>query len=200
MKINRAPILTLIVALTIGCAVDVRQVPAPRIGESPVSVDQRPLYLGTFDAYTSERGYLAEAWRASLMSVIRSHRVFQKVVPLPKESEAMPAEYLILDMEVRPKLNDSYNWWATWPAVYPMIAYWPIQIRTGQYAVELKYRIIDQDRQEVVSDLLKQEAETTVYFYGFFRPGAIEKMIEAANLEAMEACAKKIKQTFDPAP
>jgi len=183
-----------------GCLIDLRQVPPPRYGESPVSSDARNLYLGSFDVFTSDRQYLADAWRASLLSIIKSRRVFNTVQVLPKNREDLPSEYLILDLEVRPHLDDSYNWWVTWPAVYPMVAYWPVQIRKGTYQIELKFRVLDQSGQQVLADRIKQESEQTVYFYGFFRTSPIEKMIETTNLEAMEACAKKIEQGFTSLP
>ena len=177
----------------LSCMIDMRQVPGPRSDAAPIWADDRVLYVGSFDLYASDRAYVADAWRASLMSVIRSHRIFENVQPLPAEKNMLAPGYLILDAELRPTLDDSYNWWVTWPAIYPLTVYWPVQIRTGKYKIEVTYRIVDQEGRQILSGIVKQESEATVYFYGFFRTGSIERMIETTNLEAMESCAKKIE-------
>lgn len=181
----------------LSCAIDVRQVPAPRSSEAPVSLNEKTLYLGNIDVYAPERDHLADAWRATLASVVRSHRVFRNVQFLPKTKDDLAEPYLTLDMEVRPKLEDGYNWWVTWPAVYPMSGYWPVQIRTATYNVELRYRVLDEKRQEILKDTITHRAEKTVYFYGFYRATTFEGMIETANLEAMEACAKQLEEHFN---
>lgn len=182
--------------LLLACTIDVRQVPAPRNSEAPASLSKHALYLGNIDVYSAEREHLAEAWKATLASVIRSHRVFRTVQFLPKTKEELKEPYSILDMEVRPKLEDGYNWWVTWPGIYPMSGYWPLQIRTAKYNLELHYRVVDENGQEVLKETVTQEAEHRIFFYGFFRTSAFEGMIETANLEAMESCAKKLEAQF----
>lgn len=186
---------TILLAL-LSCTIDVRQVPAPRNSEAPAPLSERALYLGNIDVFSAERDHLADAWRATFASVIRSHRVFRTVQLLPKTKDDLVEPYLTLDMEVRPKLEDGYNWWVTWPAVYPMTAYWPVQIRTAKYTVELMYRVVDENGQEILKETVTHESEKRIYFYGFFRASSFEGMIETANLEAMEACAKKLEAQF----
>jgi hypothetical protein len=72
MRSRRSALLLL---LNLSCAIDVRQVPAPRTVESLLAIREETLYLGNVDVYSAERDHLGDAWRATLASVIRSHRV-----------------------------------------------------------------------------------------------------------------------------
>ena len=45
----------------------------------------------------------------------------------------------ILDIEIYPRIDDNFNWLVGWPAVYPFVGWWPLQIRKGDYEIEIKY-------------------------------------------------------------
>lgn len=145
--------------------------------------------------FLSERDELNEAWKISLISIIQSKRIFKEVSLLPNDIGKLSNDYIILDMEVKPYYSDKYNWLISWPAVYPMAAYWPLQVRTGKYRVDLKYDLVSKDRKIISSGVLNVEHEETNIFM-VFRTTDIEKMIEISNLEVMELCGKRLKELF----
>ncbi|MBE7412072.1 MAG: hypothetical protein L6Q54_05550 [Leptospiraceae bacterium] len=178
------------------CTIDIKQVPAIRASNSPISKIDKVLFFGKFDIYTADRELFIKAWKYSFESIVKSHRIFKNVESLPEDFANLPTDYFIIDIDIRPKLESEYNWWWTWPAIYPFTAYWPFQKRTGKYSLEIEYKIFNQDGEEELTGKIIRNSEHTVDLYGFFRTWGIEKMIETVNLEAMEECAKILNSSF----
>ncbi len=77
----------------------------------------------------------------------------------------------------------SFNWWITWPAVYPMPAYWPIQKKTGTVSVNIE--ITASDAEHTIGTVNSYGSERySITFYGFFRTSIIERAAEKAFMDA----------------
>ncbi|TGK82412.1 hypothetical protein EHQ24_14260 [Leptospira noumeaensis] len=181
----------LILSLTSNCAVDIRQVPEPRaLIYSPVFLTQSNLYIGKLEVYTSDSIEYTTAWRHIFKSFLLNNRISKNVKDLNGEKQINKDDY-ILDIEIYPKLNDEFNYWWTWPAIYPMSGYWPVQMRTYNYETIIKYKIIK--NQSIIHESeIKETEEKTITMYGFYRTSEIEKMIEIVNLKALDKCSKEI--------
>lgn len=178
------------------CVVDLKQIPVMREANSPVYKLDKVLFIGKIDIYMADRELITQAWKFSFASIIKSHRIFKNVEPLPNDLSKLPTDYLIIDLDIIPKFENEYNWWWTWPAIYPMTGYWPIQKRTGKYNLEILYKITNHKGEELKKGKISKNSEQNIMFYGFFRIHEIEKMIEIANLEAMEECARTLNASF----
>ena len=71
-----------------------------------------------------------------------------------------------------------YNWWITWPAIYPCIGYWPIQAYKASAHVRLEAH------GDVAGRPLRfesrQELEQSQYVYGFYVSRPLENQISLA--------------------
>lgn len=192
--------ITLVALTASSCAVDIRQVPVATRETPKIWSDERPLYIGGVEIRSADRKYLNQAWTTTLASVIRSRRIFKNVAKLPDDETPLGADYLVLDIDVNATYDESYNWWVTWPAVYPAPGWWPFQVRTGTYKVTARYRLTGPGARAVTEGLIEHESSETLRFYGFFRTSALERMIETANLEVMHQCAEAVFQVVSLPP
>ncbi|MCB1180046.1 MAG: hypothetical protein KDK36_20880 [Leptospiraceae bacterium] len=183
----------LILTLIINCSVDIYQIPVVRKSTNPIFKIDKSLYIGKFDIYLADRKYYTDAWKASFQSVLKSQRIFKNVLNLPVKKEELEEKYYILDLDIYPSFKDNYNWWVTWPAIYPMLGYWPFQLREGVYKVEIVFSIYDENQKLILKDSILVKDEAEILFYGFYKSTEIEDMIEEVNLKGMEKCAQKIK-------
>ncbi len=102
-----------------------------------------------------------------------------------------------MDIDIKPSIEEGYNWWWTWPALYPLPIYWPLQIRRVQYEISIFYSIFDVNNKEIINNKFIKKEESEVEVYGFFNIGIFEQMIERVNLEVMEECAVTLKKIVE---
>ncbi len=104
------------------------------------------------------------------------------------------------EFKIRAEEDGNFDWRISWPAVYPMTLYWPLQMKSGKVKVTLEadaYR----GSQKVFSKAFSAEREYAITFYGFFRTSPIERESRAALEEALEALTRAVSQVdFEKAP
>lgn len=177
------------------CSVDVRQVPEGTKPYSAPSLCQVPVFLGDVHVFSHHSRYDSLAWKAHLQDSLKRYRLFSEIHDL--EGSTLPREYLILDVRIRPDFEDEYDWWWAWPAVYPMVGYWPIQPRSGKYTIKIEYKIKDGKYSETVSRSISHSGEEEVQFYGFYRTSSLERMIHLANQEATYKLLSSMESTLE---
>ncbi|PJZ37178.1 hypothetical protein CH354_08745 [Leptospira levettii] len=175
----------LFLLIFVSCQVDIRQVP-PSKQDSVSSIAKYPnqLYIGKFDIITHDRMRFVNSWRTVFIDHLKSARIFQKV-SIPDLNSKITSEDYTIDVTITPLYSNTYNYWWTWPAIYPLTFYWPVQIRDHFYKVQLDYNLY-QGSKLIAKNTITEEAETTIEIYGFFRTANVEKMIETTNLMVME--------------
>lgn len=176
----------------LSCQVDIKQIP-PAKQDSQILISKFPnqVFIGKFDIITPDRLSFVAGWKSVFIDYLKSTRLFSKV-SAPNESTKMATDDFILDVTILPKYSDSYNYWWTWPAIYPLVGYWPIQIRETNYKVQIEYSLY-KGTQVYASNTIAEEAEMTVEIYGFYRTANIEKMIETTNLLVLDKTLKDIE-------
>ena len=174
--------IALIVLLNVSCSVDTRQVPLDPEPTGGPTLCQIPLLLGDVQLVSYDSRHDVKAWKLHLLSAMKNRRLFSRTGSL-EEAKSNKGPYLILDLVLRPTFKDDYNWWWTWPAVYPSSGYWPVQWRLGNYDVSIEYRILDSNQRLLVEDTVEVQGEESVIIYGFFRTSPFERMIYRSNKE-----------------
>jgi hypothetical protein len=173
------------------CQVDIKQLPEPRQFSSiNIANSKFPLYIGKLEVFTAESYNLSAAWRYTFKSILKHNRVFYEILDLNEQTKFQEGSYL-LDLEIYPKYTDDYNYWWTWPNVYPFVGYWPVQIRTGKYEISIQYTI-SKDQIILKKGSVSENDNLTLYLYGTYRTSDFEKMIEISNLKVLDKCAKDI--------
>lgn len=179
----------------LSCQVEIRQVPAPReYSVSKVSKISTPIHIGKFEIYSADRKDYLRTWRVSFLSYIKSNRIFSEAYDITQGKEIGADDY-ILDIFINPKFDDTYDYWWTWPAIYPMVGYWPVQIRKAKYDVYINYTI-SKGNKEITKGSVMESGRDEVTFYGFYRTSSMERMIEVTNLMAMEKCIREIESAL----
>lgn len=178
--------------LVLNCQVDIKQIP-PSKQDSVSSIAKYPnqVYIGKFDIITYDRLGFVNGWKPVFIEYLKSARIFSKVSVPDNSSKITPDDYA-LDITITPKYSDTYNYWWTWPAIYPMVAYWPVQIRETSYKVQCEYTLY-KGAKLIATNTILEEADLTVEIYGFFRTGNVEKMIESTNLQVMDRTLRDIE-------
>lgn len=188
----RLPALLLILCL-LQCAADVRQVPLRRPFPAP-QPGGRVLYIGIFDIISSEREEMVAPMKESFRSFLQSERYFADVRDMMTDTGAAGPDDVVIDIRIGMQLDEGYNWWYTWPGVYPFPAYWPFQGRQARYRTEMDVQVNGLSEQPI-RFLCSRSNSDSVVFYGFFRVGWIESIISQTNLEIFDECSRRIVQT-----
>ncbi len=85
---------------------------------------------------------------------------------------------------VIPKYTRDFNWFISWPAVYPMPAYWPLQQYTAETTSMINVvSVIDGNTYE---KMFSAKDEIFVGFYGFFRTSEITKSLQSVYTKTLE--------------
>jgi hypothetical protein len=187
-KLSFASVICILVSQ---CKVDIRQIPAGRdLADVKSNSVNGTIYIGKFEVFTADRIEFLRAWQYSFKSSLRNNRVFSEIKNL-SDSETVSSESLILDVEIYPTFNDSYNYWWTWPAIYPLVGYWPVQKRTGNYDITINYQI-SKNKNILVQSSIIESKSMEIEIYGFYRTSEFESMIENTNLLILDKCSKEI--------
>jgi hypothetical protein len=188
MKLSLATVICIFISQ---CKVDIRQIPAGRdLADVKSNSVNGTILIGKFEVFTADRIEFLRAWQYSFKSSLRNNRVFSEIKNL-SDSETVNPDSLILDVEIYPRFNDTYNYWWTWPAIYPFVGYWPIQKRTGNYDVTINYQI-SKNKNILVQSSITETKSMEIEIYGFYRTSEFESMIEQTNLLILDKCAKEI--------
>jgi hypothetical protein len=154
------------------------------------------LYLGRFEVKSTGSDHLYEqSLKKSLGYYLAARRAFPVISELPDTPDKLSAEFLILDGEVTISFSDDYNWWVTWPAVYPMTGYWPLQIRRADLTVDSAFTLSGKTGQTYRSFTSKKQASHEVFFYGFFRTSPIEATFQQTMAEVLRDTALQVAET-----
>ncbi len=111
----------------------------------------------------------------AISDAIYSTGMYQEVIYGNKTIDAKNLQTDHYKIEVIAKDFGKYNWLFTWPAVYPMTLYWPIQPYSGIVAVQFKIDFQRNDYQ--TSHTIRNEKHHGVVIYGFFRKGEVENKV-----------------------
>lgn len=176
------------------CATDLRQVPPPTINGNPDRTKTNlNLVIGKFEILSADRGVYTDAWRRALKGHLQSAALFANVLnELEPESTK---EFYTIDIEMKTTYQDKYNWWYSWPAIYPLIAIWPIQYRDGDYSVEFQYKLY-LNKNLVKEETIIKKGSANEFLYGFYKVRNFQRMIEETNLEAVNTCIKSIETSL----
>ncbi|MCW7463797.1 LBF_2127 family putative lipoprotein [Leptospira limi] len=179
--------------LFVSCAIDIKQVPQPRESENTIyPIINQAVYIGKFEVYTSDSVNYTKAWKYTFKSILKNNRVSNQVLDVSNDRIVNEeVDKYLFDIEVYPNLESNFNMWKTWPAIWPMTGYWPLQVRNVTYEVKLLCKMSVNGIEKANTELI-ENAKKTVEIYGFYRTSEIESMIEVANLKVMDRCAKEI--------
>jgi hypothetical protein len=135
--------------------------------------------------------------RHSLKAALENTAVF-KEVHLEKNKVKYPRGTIFFDIKMNAKEVGKFNWWITWPAVYPMCAYWPLQMKSGQVVVDLNAKVFDVNG-KVTSIHVSHSIKYDITFYGFFRTSPIKKAAEITYLKLLEKFRARVISYKNPA-
>ncbi|MBM9546363.1 hypothetical protein JWG40_05005 [Leptospira sp. 201903074] len=178
----------------IHCSVDLRQVPPPSPnGNLNRSQSNLPLVIGKFEILSADRGVYTDAWRMAFKGHLISSGLFASVVT-ELESKTS-SDFYTIDVEMKTQYTDKYNWWYTFPAVYPFTGIWPIQYRIAEYNVEFKYKLF-KNKVIIKEEIITKTGNTNEFLYGFYKVRNFHRMIEETNLEAVTTCIKNLSDSL----
>ncbi|XDD46851.1 hypothetical protein AB3N60_01785 [Leptospira sp. WS39.C2] len=176
------------------CSVDLRQIPPPsKNGNVTRTKTNIPIVIGKFEILSADRGVYTDSWRIAWKGHLQSAGIFPNVTYELDPNDTKDS--YTIDVEMKTNFSDKYNWWYTWPAIYPLIVIWPIQYRFGEYTVEFKYKLyLNKNLQK--EETIVKKGITNEFFYGFFKVRNFQRMIEETNLEAVNECLKNLEASL----
>ncbi|PJZ46353.1 LBF_2127 family putative lipoprotein [Leptospira brenneri] len=180
--------------LLIHCSVDLRQVPPPSPnGNTNRTQTNLPLVIGKFEILSADRGVYTDAWRMAWKGHLTSSGLFPNVVT---ELDAkITSDFYTIDVEMKSHYEDKYNWWYTWPALWPFTMVWPIQYRLAEYTVDFKYKLY-KNKTLIKEETISKNGNTSEFLYGLFKVRNFQRMIEETNLEAVRTCIQNLSESL----
>ncbi|EOQ89871.1 hypothetical protein LEP1GSC202_1487 [Leptospira yanagawae serovar Saopaulo str. Sao Paulo = ATCC 700523] len=176
------------------CATDLRQVPPPTINGNTDRIKSKlTLVIGKFEILSADRGVYTDAWRKSFKGHLQSAALFSNVITELEPNSIK--EFYTIDIEMKTNYDDKYNWWISWPALWPFTAIWPIQYRIGEYSVEFQYKLF-LNQNLVKEETIVKKGNALEYLYGFYQVRKFQRMVEETNLEAVNTCIKSIEESL----
>ncbi|MCT8333813.1 hypothetical protein NUH30_09025 [Leptospira sp. 85282-16] len=176
--------------LLIHCSVDLRQVPPPSPnGNMSRPQTNLPLVIGKFEILSADRGVYTDAWRMAFKGHLTSSGIFQTV--FTELDPKTTSDYYTIDVEMKTDFQDKYNWWYTWPALWPLTGIWPIQFREAVYTVDFKYKLY-KNKVLFKEETISKNGSTSEFLYGLYKVRNFHRMIEETNLEAVRTCIQNL--------
>ncbi len=177
------------------CSVDVRQVPLANDSKSGPNLCEMPVLIGDVRVISYDARHDSIAWRTYFLSALRDRRIFKDTLNLERAG-TMKGSFMIMDIVFRPTYTNDYNWWWTWPAVYPLVGYWPVQLREGTYTASVEYRLLDRSQRILAEDKVEIREQESVTMYGFFRTKPVEQMIYQVNQEIVLKWVESVERSI----
>lgn len=133
-----------------------------------------------------------ERFKAVLISHVAKSHYFKSVQDRAQANPSPGSRHVVMDVEVTPQEAGEFNWAISWPAVYPMCFYWPIQSKHGNVSVEIEATFFDQGGTRLLDLRGAKKDEYQITFYGFFRTGPAEERLKACYQDALAELIKKM--------
>jgi len=113
--------------------------------------------------------------------------------------ERKPEEgrFLSLKATISPKEEHKFNWLVTWPAIWPMPFYWPVQVKNGSVSVALRCEFYDDLGEHITTLSSEKSAKYSIPIYGFFKTKKAEDELRRCYESAFEEMASKISSQHD---
>lgn len=133
-----------------------------------------------------------QALRQSLAQCLANTGAFSKV---DLEGISSPGNDLTADLFLT--LDRKFNWWISWPAIYPMVGYWPIQAYTAKG--EARLRVEGEVAGRPMRFDSRRKVEDEQYLYGFYVHAPAERRISDAYdqlfLELRDSVSRAVRST-----
>ena len=191
----RLMLLVILVFAFSGCAVKLTSFPESQEVSKVEPSTNLKLYVGSVNV----RGLptaISDDEREQIKEVFISHidkaHFFKSVQNLSMKSKTDKGDYIIVDADFTPRDEGGYNWWATFPAVYPMPAYWPLQIREGKVSVDIACTVYKEKEDYKINLSSNKSEDYKVKFYGFFKTKAIEDKLRKCYEDVMQDIVAQI--------
>ncbi|BCS96936.1 hypothetical protein DSLASN_25680 [Desulfoluna limicola] len=113
-------------------------------------------------------------------------RYFNNVLTYGARETSPEEKYLIVRPNITPKEAHEFNWWAAWPAIYPMPFYWPWQPKKGDVSVSMDCSVYTPAGERVADYEAYDSKPYSVTFYGFFNNGDAETSLGACYRSVFE--------------
>lgn len=176
------------------CSVDLRQVPPPSPnGNTNRAKTNLPLVIGKFEILSADRGVYTDAWRTAFKGHLTSSGLFSNVVT--ELDPNITSDFYTIDVEMKTYYADKYNWWYTWPVLWPLTGIWPIQYREAEYTVDFKYKLF-KNKSLLKEETITKKGEAHEFLYGLYKVRNFHRMIEETNLEAVASCIKNLSDSL----
>lgn len=119
-------------------------------------------------------------------------RYFSDVLDYTEVDPSRGEKSLIIRTVITPKESHHFNWWLSWPAIYPMPLYWPFQPKKGEASVSISSHVYDHTGKRVAQFDADDSQPFSVTFYGFFRNGKAVSALRSCYKSAFEKITNQL--------
>lgn len=128
----------------------------------------------------------------NFLSYIDHARYFKQVYNMSDNGKPDTENTISAKAVLKPVADDRYNWWVTWPAVYPMPFYWPFQPKKGKIAIEMTCELYDRAGEKITTLHASDSDTFSVTYYGFFHNGDAELKMKKSYKKIFQEITDKI--------
>ena len=99
---------------------------------------------------------------------------------------------VLIKAVITPNEHHEFNWWVSWPAIYPCPGYWPWQAKKGFVSVRLECEVLTNTGDLVTTIDADHSEEYAIDLYGFYRTGDAEAKMMTCYESIFGTLSKKI--------
>jgi len=158
--------------------------PAPPESHLPPKTDFT-LFVDTVEINADKPADQNEV-KTNFQQYLNQARYFSDVLDYENMEATGKTKSLIVRSVITPKESHQFNWWVTWPAIYPMPFYWPFQPKKGEISVAMDSRVYDHTGDLVAHYEAYDSHPFSVTFYGFFHNGNARAILGACYKSVFE--------------
>lgn len=158
--------------------------------------------ISRVSVYTNTQGTVEgrslRAFRVALRRTLLNSNVFARVRFPDSIGPAPAAVGTHFEFRLNVIEDGEFDWRITWPAVYPMPGYWPLQQKSGKVTATMEV-IAYRGEQKVMEQKFSRSRPYDIDFYAFYRTSPIEKESRACLYELLADVGNAIaKHPFTP--
>ena len=150
------------------------------------------LYLDLIEFRGLDKKYYYQETEELLLRYIDNARYFKKVFSSSTVQRPNDGNCISMKAIITPQEEHTFDWRISWPAIYPMPLYWPLQSKMGSVSVKLRCDFYDNNGKHIITLNSSYGEEYSVRFYGFFLSGDAKKKLMKCYEKVFEQISFKM--------
>ncbi len=192
--IRGIPILLMALSL-FGCAtVDLSNLPSIPSKSGMKAKTNLNLKVDSIEFRGMAKSARGAAFKAEpvMLRYIHNKNFFKNILASDEKQMSDKGLSLRIKVVATPRESHKFNWLITWPAIYPITLFWPVQHKKGKVGVHIKCEVLNRTGDPIALIETDHSEAYEVQLYGFFSNGDAKAKLLRCYETVFASLAEKI--------